>query len=68
MMNLQDKRKMSESRNIMKIKMSKFREKIRRMLEFKKMMNPQMKRKITLHHSMYFSKTYILESPSKYGY
>jgi hypothetical protein len=42
----------------------------RKRSEFRKrmMMNPQMKRKITLHQSRYFSEPSGLETPSKYEY
>jgi hypothetical protein len=61
---------MSESRKRMK---SKFKNKMKRMLEFKKrmkskMMNPQMKRKITLHQSGCFCEPFVLETPIKYEY
>jgi hypothetical protein len=40
----------------------------KKMLEFRKMMNPNMKRKITLHQRRYFSKPCGLETPIKYEY
>jgi hypothetical protein len=69
-MNSQTKRKMSKPRKRMK---SKFKKKMKRLLEFRKrmkrkMMNPQTKRKITPHHSGYFYEPSNLETPSKYEY
>jgi hypothetical protein len=43
-----------------KRKMSKFRKRM--------MMNPEMKRNITLHQSGYFCDPFGLETPSKYEY
>jgi hypothetical protein len=50
--------------------MSKFRKKMKRTSKLRKrmMMNPQKKRKITLHQSGYFSEPSGLESPGKYEY
>jgi guanylate kinase len=70
MMNPREKRKRSESKKRMKTKMSESRKKMKRMSKFKKMMmmNPQTKRKITLHLSEYFSEPSSLETPIKYEY
>jgi hypothetical protein len=58
---------MKKSRKRMKLEYKKkileFRERMKR-----KMLNPQTKRKITLHRSGYFSKPSILETPNKYEY